>query len=184
MSSIFNQPKQPTSNTFGALSSTPASTSQSQAPATANIFGNLNTSQPAQQSSASDGQSKPTLSTSLFGDLGKSKPQESNTAASGTTGLLGSTLASNSQSTSQPFGLNAGAQNLTNSQTSNVENQSAYFNSLLERGKKRARGNDENPRFGQIPSIQLGLGDIAQRVKTLGSKGAPTKGFGSSDTKA
>ena len=183
MTSIFNQPKQSTSNLFGTSNTT--SESASQPPSTTNIFGNLNSSQPAQQSSIFDGNSKPSSSTSLFSDLGKTKPQQSNAVASGTSGLLGSTLAGGSQSTSQPFGLNAGLQNSTNSQATNVTNQSGYFNSLLERGKKRARGTDEGRQgFGQIPSIQLGLGDIAQRVKALGNIGVQGEESRSNDSKA
>ena len=104
--------------------------------------------------------------------------------ASGTSGLLGSTITGGSQGISQQPGSNTGLQNPTDSQASRVANQSGYFNSLLEKGKKRARGKDEGPGFGEVPSIQLGLGDIAQRVRALGSSGAQGTEYGTGDSKA
>lgn len=59
--------------------------------------------------------------------------------------------------------------------------QPAYFNSLLEKGKKRAHAADGGPGFGDLPSLQLGLEDIARKARELGGlgsqdKGAPTDG--------
>ena len=59
--------------------------------------------------------------------------------------------------------------------------QPAYFNSLLEKGKKRARVIDGEPAFGELPTLQLGLEDIARRARELGGfpsqeKGHPTDG--------
>lgn len=50
--------------------------------------------------------------------------------------------------------------------------QPAFFNSLLERGKKRpisALGQSSN--FGELPSLQLGLDDIRRKARELGSGG-------------
>lgn len=59
--------------------------------------------------------------------------------------------------------------------------RSTYFDSLLDKGKKR---NQENGlgQFGDLPSLQLGLGDIARKVRNLG-QGGPTAGRGR-DSKA
>ena len=44
----------------------------------------------------------------------------------------------------------------------------AYFDSLLARNKKNAEGETA---LGELPSLQLGLGDLRQRLKKLGPKG-------------
>lgn len=44
----------------------------------------------------------------------------------------------------------------------------AFFNSLLERGKKRAHDAHGGSGPGDLPSLQLGLGDIARRARELG----------------
>ena len=49
--------------------------------------------------------------------------------------------------------------------------QPAYFDNLLEKGRKRTRDADGGPGFRDIPSLQLGLGDIAKKVRELGSVG-------------
>ena len=45
----------------------------------------------------------------------------------------------------------------------------AYFDNLLEKGRKRTHDADGAPGFRDLPSLQLGLGDIAKRVRELGS---------------
>lgn len=63
---------------------------------------------------------------------------------------------------------NAPAQGPPSSQTT----QPAFFNSLLERGKKRplsAAG--QNGSFDEIPSLQLGLDDIRRKARELGGGG-------------
>ena len=49
--------------------------------------------------------------------------------------------------------------------------QPAYFNSLLEKGKKRAHDTNGGSSFADLPSLQLGLGDIARRARELGNTG-------------
>jgi len=46
--------------------------------------------------------------------------------------------------------------------------QGAYFDHLLERGRKRQDPSSGLSRFGDLPSLQLGLGDIASKVRNLG----------------
>ena len=47
--------------------------------------------------------------------------------------------------------------------------QPAYFDNLLEKGRKRVREADGGPDFNDLPSLQLGLGDIAKRARELGT---------------
>ena len=49
--------------------------------------------------------------------------------------------------------------------------QPAYFETLLEQGKKRVREADGGSDFNDLPSLQLGLGDISRRVRELGTAG-------------
>jgi nuclear pore complex protein Nup93 len=49
--------------------------------------------------------------------------------------------------------------------------KSAYFDQMLERGKRRNAAEDGN--LGDLPSLQLGLGDIARKARNLGT-GGPT----------
>ena len=62
--------------------------------------------------------------------------------------------------------------------------QPVYFNSLLEKGKKRTRDADGGPGFQELPSLQLGLGDIAKRVRELGGAGTPSKSGRGGDSRA
>jgi nuclear pore complex protein Nup93 len=50
-------------------------------------------------------------------------------------------------------------------------NKSAYFDQMIERGKKR--NVLENGGFNDLPSLQLGLADIARKARNLGT-GGPT----------
>lgn len=52
--------------------------------------------------------------------------------------------------------------------------QPAFFNSLLERGKKRplsTTGQNGNGNFEDVPSLQLGLDDIRRKARELGTSG-------------
>lgn len=49
--------------------------------------------------------------------------------------------------------------------------RSAHFDHLLERGRKRNAGENGIGNFDELPSLQLGLGDIARKVRNLGSGG-------------
>jgi nuclear pore complex protein Nup93 len=69
---------------------------------------------------------------------------------------------------------------LAQSMSASQSTQPAYFNSLLERGKKRpfaAAAQDAG--FGELPSLQLGLDDIRRKARELGSasvKSSPQAG--------
>lgn len=62
--------------------------------------------------------------------------------------------------------------------------QPAYFDNLLEKGRKRTRDADGGPGFRDLPSLQLGLGDIAKKVRELGSVGIQTQRDGTTDSSA
>lgn len=49
----------------------------------------------------------------------------------------------------------------------------AYFNTLLERGRKRANPANGKPngRLGQLPSLSFGLDDITRRAQEIGQRG-------------
>lgn len=55
-----------------------------------------------------------------------------------------------------------------------MTSQPAYFNNLLEKARKRTHDADGGPGFRDLPSLQLGLGDIAKKVRELGSVGTQT----------
>lgn len=65
-----------------------------------------------------------------------------------------------------------------------ASSQSAFFDSLLERSRRRP--NDENGvnGLGQIPSLQLGLSDIGRRVRELGGAQGVTQGGQKTDSRA
>jgi nuclear pore complex protein Nup93 len=60
----------------------------------------------------------------------------------------------------------------TQGQNASQPTQPAFFNSLLERGKKRPLSSiNQNNNFEEMPSIQLGLDDIRRKARELGSSG-------------
>ena len=69
-------------------------------------------------------------------------------------------------------------------QSTENEFRPGYFNSLLEKNKKRTREVDGGVDLGEIPSLQLGLGDIARRVRELGGSGSQINGRRGADSKA
>lgn len=61
--------------------------------------------------------------------------------------------------------------------------QAAYFDQILERGRKR--NNQENGSgLGDLPSLQLGLGDIARKVRNLGTGGPSAEHAKAGDSRA
>ena len=178
MTSIFGGSK-PTSNLFGSLGISTSAASQSQPGQTSNIFGSNNPSQPSSQQPlfpALGGQSNPPTSQSLFPNLGgqsNAPPQQP----------LLPTIGGQSNS-QQPLFPNLSGQAKSNEAEQSAQSQqqnaasgsrTAYFDALLEQNKKRRRTAEERSAFGEVPSLELGLGDIAKRVRELGS------GYGSQD---
>ena len=157
--SIFGAPQaQPTATGGGSIFGAPQV--QPTAAGGGSIFGALQ----AQPTAASGG--------SIFG-----APQaQSNTASGGDGGAFGSFQQQNQgQSQEQP-----GQQNAEIIKAS----QPVYFNNLLEKGRKRAYGADEESALGELPSLQLGLRDIARKARELGGIGTQNYGSAAVDSKA
>ena len=138
----------------GGLNSLGATAQPSQPPQQSSIFSsNDPTSIFANQSTT---QAAP--STSLFGGQSQAQQQPAQSSILGT--------GQPNASTAQPLN--------TTSQAA----QPAFFNSLLERGKKRPLSeNTQNTNFEELPNLQLGLDDIRRKARGLGTgsgKGTPT----------
>ncbi|KAL8682814.1 MAG: hypothetical protein Q9186_001143 [Xanthomendoza sp. 1 TL-2023] len=140
-------------------------TIQQNQPVQASLFSNLGTSQPQQQTSSLFGPPKPVTSQSTTSSL--FAPQ----AASG---AFGASQQQQSQSTQNDDQRRAPAR----------QSQPAYFDSLLEKGKKRARDTEGASGFGELPGLQLGLTDIARRVREIGGVGTQTPADRAADSKA
>jgi nuclear pore complex protein Nup93 len=147
------------------------------------LFGTAASSQPQQSgfsgfsgstaAATSQPQQRGPFETSWDTPAASSQPQQG-----GPFGTLGGTTAASSQPQPQQGG-GFGSFNTNQTQTQQQSGQpsqsngatlhSAYFNSLLEKNRKRDRAAAENESgFGEIPSLQLGLGDIAKRARELG----------------
>ena len=197
MSSLFGQSK-PTSTLFANFN--PATAAQSQAAPTSSLFGNSSQPQQSSgqatslfgSSGTSQPQTQPSLSSNLGGDqkpnpFGSSQPQQPQQTPSLFGGAQNNTasaqhatfspFAPQPQSQQQSNNLGQAAEGQQQQQMSpqarggQVTSQPAYFDNLLEKGRKRIRDADGGPGFGDFPSLQLGLGDIAKKVRELGSVG-------------
>lgn len=58
-----------------------------------------------------------------------------------------------------------------------------YFDNLLEKGKKRTNASHGDSGFGDLPSLQLGLGEIARKARELGGVGTQINGGATVDSK-
>ena len=180
----------PTSSLFGNTSQPQQSSGQ-----TTSLFASLGASQPQTQSS---------LSTNIGGDqkpdfFGASRPQQQTSTLFGTSSAVNvqpqqtSSLfggAQNNAATTQPAAPSLFVSQPQPQQHNNQSGQQqqqvghdargqaisqpAYFDNLLEKGRKRTHDADGGPGFRDLPSLQLGLGDIAKKVRELGSVGAQT----------
>ncbi|KAI9830453.1 MAG: hypothetical protein M1819_005705 [Sarea resinae] len=207
MFSNLNQSKPAGSSLFGNLGG--SSQAQSQPGQTSSLFG-ANPSQPQQQPQQSSlfslgGDTKPQSSSNLFAGMGQSQQPQQQPQQPASGGLFGaSTAQSNQPAQSSLFGAQAnqpaqqplGSSILGSTQTQQnqgaqsqqkqntpIGSQPAYFESLLERGRKRNDAVDNGNGFGELPSLQLGLGDIARRVREMGGA-APTQQGKRVDSKA
>ncbi|KAL8733940.1 MAG: hypothetical protein Q9181_003373, partial [Wetmoreana brouardii] len=167
------QSKPATSSLFPNLGSTQAQPSQ---PPNSSLFSNLASSSQPQQTST-------TQTSSLFGapKPAVSQPASTNPFAPQTTiAASGSSIFSSQQQqqNAQP------GQDVQQPAAPARLSQPAYFDSLLEKGKKRAREADGGSGLGQLPELQLGLGDIARRVREIGGVGSQTPADRAADSKA
>ncbi|KAF2000073.1 NIC-domain-containing protein [Amniculicola lignicola CBS 123094] len=172
----------PASNLFGgATTSSPgASTTPFGGAGGSNLFGGgLGVSSSAPTSTA-----PPATSGGLGGLFGASAAKTAAPASTGASGFAfpGTTPQSNRLSNLQQtvggaqgsaFGASTAQQQAGGPLAQSTSNsaRSAHFDHLLERGKKRNAGENGFGNFDELPSLQLGLGDIARKVRNLGSGG-------------
>lgn len=104
----------------------------------------------------------------------------------------GSLFGTSTQPPSQPLGgslLGQTQQNVGQSQAGSTSQkpgstlQAAYFDQILERGRKRNNQDNANG-IGDLPTLQLGLGDIARKVRNLGQGGPSSAGGKQNDSRA
>lgn len=169
----------PSSGLFGSLGATPASSHPASSGGLGGLFGasNATTTAPAASSSA-PAFSFPTVS---------SQPQASNPPK---LGLFSTSTSQPAQQTtvtnplSNPAQTGAGGQASMFSASSAPQQpggplsqpnggtgKSAHFDHLLERSRKRNAGENGLGSFDELPTLQLGLGDIARKVRNLGAGG-------------
>lgn len=143
---------------FGAAKST--------ATTTPSLFaGAASTTQPQQQSQPQTG------GFSLFSNTA-AQPTTNNTQQTGglgQTSLFNTTTQQQTQQPQQPQ--QPQQQGASLAQANAGSGRSAHFDHLLERGRKRNAGENGTSNFDELPSLQLGLGDIARKVRNLGSGG-------------
>ena len=130
-------------------------------PATGSLFG-ASTAQPATSQPAAGG-------LSLFGNTQNQNQNQNQGQDAGKSlfGGLGQSTANNqnqNQNQNQQLGSNEPA-----------PANPAYFDQLLERGRKRQTEERITP-FGELPALELGLADISRKVRNLG-QGGPSAGL-------
>lgn len=116
------------------------------------------------------------------------RPQPTQKPATTASGLFGAMQGQAQQQQQQQASQNQQGPNNNNdpgaSQINGATSQSAYFDSLLEKSRKRKEGTEGDVNFGELPSLQLGLGDISQRVRELGGAGGASQRGRAVDGKA
>lgn len=174
---------EPAPSLFGGL----ASTSQPQTTSSGGGGGLFGTAQPAgTQTPGSSLLGNPTTTSapSLFGNVANSTtaaPSIFGNPAT-TSAPLGSSLFVSQPPQQQAQATQPQQQNGQPGGGSSQISQPAYFNSLLEKGKKRARF--EGSGSGDMPSLQLGLGDIGRRARELGASPQQSQVDGGRDGRA
>lgn len=165
-------------NLGAASSSAPSGTSQ---PASTgglggSLFGStLGGAKPAATSAfpslGAPSTSQPQTQTGGFSTILFSKPataqQSTMNNQQQTSGLGQSSLFGTTSTQQQP----QQQQGASLSQSNAGTGRSAHFDHLLERGRKRNAGENGGSSFSELPSLQLGLGDIARKVRNLGAGG-------------
>ena len=180
----FSQPQQSSGQTTNVFGSLGTSQPQSQPSLFSNLGGDqkptlFGSSQPRQQTG--------TAGSGLFAGTGSAlqvQPQQTSSFIGGAQDYVASTqpvapslFAPQSQPQQQNNQSGHAAQEQQQqqvgqqSQGKEVTSQPAYFDNLLEKGRKRTHNADGGPGFVDVPSLQLGLGDIAKRVRELASVG-------------
>jgi nuclear pore complex protein Nup93 len=188
MSSLFsNLGGNPPASSGASTSGAPATSSLFSGPAASSsapkprLFGNLGASTSAAPQTSQPATSGGGLGGGLFGGLGgastattapatTSRPPLSlggSTAQPQQTNSLGQSTLFGTISTQQQQQQSGGPLSQSNAGTG----RSAHFDHLLERGRKRNVGENGLNNFNELPALQLGLGDIARKVRNLGNGG-------------
>lgn len=181
---LFNTPSKPATtpaggSLFGGLN---ASTSTSQPAATSSLFGSLGLGGGAQPTNTNTNTSNP------FGGFGQTSQAQPTT----TTPAFGAVPTTNAPPGGILFGTGSNLNNNpqppagqslfgnTNSTTQPAQNgpNTAYFDAILERSRKRAHADSA---ADDLPQLQLGLGDLRARIKRVG---AGTQGVQTADSRA
>ncbi|KAJ5734205.1 hypothetical protein N7493_002991, partial [Penicillium malachiteum] len=142
-----------TPQTTSAFGNTTSATTQ---PAqTSSLFGQPAAQQQKPLGSSLLGQTQPVQTSSLFSQPAAQQPQQP----------LQSSLLGQTQTQAKPL--------QAQEPMSTESTKPAFFNSLLERGKKRPlAATVQNGNFEDVPSLHLGLDDIRRKARELGSAGA------------
>ena len=187
MSNIFGNlgGQQSTSNLFANVNSSSTSAPQSQPTQTSNLFG----AQPPKTSGLFN-TLKPEEKPNPFGKFGNA-PSLGNSSVGGPKPGT-SSLFTSQQPQQQPQQQSQnGESDFWQAQKQNSQqgglakaSQPAYFNNLLEKGRKRSRADDQGAGFGDLPSLQLGLGDLARKIRELGGVASSSQGSNAVDSKA
>ena len=142
----------------GALGAKPAASPAPASAPTGGLFGGA-AAQPQTQTS------------SLFGGLGGATANQPSNPTQpsgiGASSLFGATSTQQPQQQQQQ----QQQQGASLAQANAGTGRSAHFDHLLERGRKRNAGENGLTGFDELPSLQLGLGDIARKVRNLGAGG-------------
>ncbi|KAL3469117.1 Nup93/Nic96-domain-containing protein [Aspergillus californicus] len=123
------------------------------------------TAQPAQLPSHPSSIFSPSNPTSIFGN-----PPATTQAPSTTSIFSGNPQPQQQSAQNSTFGLGQANASTTQPVQTSQAAQPAFFNSLLERGKRRplsAVGQGNN--FEELPGLQLGLNDIRRKARELGT---------------
>lgn len=124
-------------------------------------LGASTTPQQSQQQQQSASIYSPNNQSSIFGNNSTAQPAPNNSLFGG-----------QSQAQPQPGQSIFGQSQTQPARSSGQPTQPAFFNSLLERGKKRPLSvGGQNTSFDELPSLQLGLDDIRRKARELGSGG-------------
>ncbi|KAF7502379.1 hypothetical protein GJ744_005971 [Endocarpon pusillum] len=165
------QPQAQQSSFFGPASTTAASSTTMFAPSTSagqsqGLFGAVpSTSAPASGTF------------SFLGGTGSQQQQQPQAPQQPQQSGLGSSIFSNA-----PPGQSSQQQSLGQSQSRDP----AHFNSLLERQRKRQRfgASSQNGRVGQLPHLNMDLGDLARRAQEIGARGPKPALVNGADSRA
>lgn len=161
-SSLFGAPSNPTQQSPTPFSNLSSTTPQQQPQIGGGIFGAANPQQP--QNRGMFGAAMSTQQPQAGGMFASTAQNQPNP------GGFGLGLSTNNQPQGTSSFLGASQANVNNTTSLPQGNTTGYFDSLLSRSKKQA--SEQNP-LEDLPSLQLGLGDLRQRLRKLGPQTGP-----------